>query len=123
MTTGKYGIRIKNIEAGTLYAVSYTHLYDRGEGGSPHAHIQDKNKNRIQNDIGNRSQQNGHHSDFAKSLGIDKAVHPKTHHNKKAAEQINRDISVGKRPGGIAGSEQIEHGTFEYQTESGQENA
>ena len=96
---------------------------DGGNGRAPNAQAQDKDENGIQQNIQNCADEHRTHTDPAKSLGVDKAVHAKPHHHKKAAAQVNGKVFVRKRKGGIAGPEQVEERTLEDKPGNGEDGA
>lgn len=74
-----------------------------------YTHMKDKNKDRVQDDIQDRTDQHGKHPHLAKSLGIDEVVHAKAHHHKEGSCQIDEQIGLGIRIGLVACAEQVEH--------------
>ena len=47
----------------------------RCQSGTPDTHSESKNKDRIQNDVADSTDQNGNHGNGGKSLGSDKGIH------------------------------------------------
>ena len=82
-----------------------------------------EDKDRIQNNIGHSSQQHGHHADAAKSLGIDKAVHSQSRHDKQASQQIDGHILIRIGICIVAGAEQVEHGPLQSNAQHRQTDA
>ncbi len=68
---------------------------NRRKGGSPDAEMKDKNKNRVQHNIGNRSEKDSGHAHICKALRVDEGIHPKRHHGKHGSHQINAHIGHG----------------------------
>ena len=87
------------------------------------AHIESKDKDRVQDDIGNGTQKHRHHSDGPKALGIDKAVHTQPHHHEQVSQQIDGDIVLRVGDGGVAGPEEVEHGALKGQAQHCQHNS
>ena len=94
---------------------------DRGDGRPLNAHSPDENEQRIQNDVEHRADQRGHHADPREALRVDIAVEPQAGHDENGAGHIDRQIAVGKRPGGVAGPERIEQGPLEQKTDRRQQ--
>ena len=80
----------------------------RGQGCAPHAHIQQKNKNRIQNNISHSTQPRRQHADATKTLSVNKAVHAQTDHDKQRTAQVDGRIISGIHICNITGTEQIQ---------------
>ena len=85
--------------------------------------MENKDKNRIQYNIGDRPQKHGHHTHGPKALGIDKAVHAQACHDKDIAHEIDRHISVCVGYGGVAGAKEIQHGPLEHQAQDRQQDS
>ena len=64
-----------------------------GKRSSFHSPIKDKNKQRIEQDIKQRSNNNRQHSDAGTSLCINKSIQPDRDFDKKGTDKINRKIS------------------------------
>ena len=57
-----------------------------------YAHTKNKNKNRIQDDIDNSTDDRSHHTDSGKALGGNEGVHAKHDQDKKASQNIDSGI-------------------------------
>ena len=66
-----------------------------GDGGTPDAHAADKDEDRIQDNVGDSTDDDSCHTYGGVSLGIDKGVHARRDHGKNGSDQI--DPQVGKR--------------------------
>src|SRR5699024_10245599 len=57
----------------------------------------------------------GNHAGFSESLGINKAVHSQSYHDKKTAQQIDGYVVLGIGNRGIRCTEKIQKGPFKNQ--------
>ena len=62
---------------------------DSSQCGALYSHMETKNQNRIQDDIGNGSNQYGQHTGFCKSLGSNKCIHAKSQLDEDGSQRIN----------------------------------
>ena len=78
----------------------------RGNGGTPHAHVQHKDEDGVQDDVDDRADDGGQHTDLSKALGGDKGVHAHDEEDTDRAQDI--DAAVGQRigQGGLAGTKE-----------------
>ena len=78
----------------------------RGNGGTPHAHVQHKDEDGVQDDVDDRADDGGQHTDLGKALGGDKGVHAHDEEDTDRAQDI--DAAVGQRigQGGLAGTKE-----------------
>ena len=77
----------------------------RGNGGARHPQIQRENQNGIQDDIDDRADDRGEHTDFGKALGSDKGVHAHDHQHKDAAQRIDPPVAYAVGNGVPAAAE------------------
>ena len=97
------------------------HLRDDGRcRRSAHAPVHHEYKDRIENDIQDRSDQHGEHSLFRKSLRVDKTVHSKAYHYKNAAAQIDAQVIVRISDRRVARAEQIQYRALDEQAQDRQ---
>ena len=79
----------------------------RGKCGTSYSHSQNKDKNRIKDDIDHSTYDGGHHADLCKSLCSDKRIHTKYDQDKETSENINSCISCGIGHGHTACTEKF----------------
>ena len=68
---------------------------DGGQGRTAYIHVKTEDKNRVQNDIGHRADQNGEHSRLGKSLGSDKRVHAQRELHENSTQSIDIHVTDG----------------------------
>ena len=71
------------------------HLRDNsGNGCSGYIHMEQKDKNRVKDDVGNCANKHSHHSGNRESLTVDKIIQTGCHQCKKGSGSINGHISI-----------------------------
>ena len=80
------------------------------------AHVEHKNKNGVQYNVGNRRPKHGHHTHGPEALGVDEAVHAQTYHDKDIAHEDRWLRKRPRRKWWHRWPEQIQHGPLEHQS-------
>ena len=96
---------------------------DGGQRGATHAHVKDKDKQRVQEQVQHSPDGHGEHARDAEPLGVDEIVHAKTYHDEQRAAQVDCEVGVRIGIGGVAGAEQIHQRPAERIAEDGQDQA
>lgn len=75
---------------------------------APNPQMQDKDENRVKNDVDHCADHRGHHADFGEPLGGNKGVHTQHDHHKYGTQNVDPGIihRIGK--GHLAGTEQAQ---------------
>ena len=81
-----------------------------GDGRALHAQTEREDQDGVQNDVDDRTDDGGEHTDLGEALRCDEGVH--AHHDEDADRAEDVDAAVGQRvrQGGIAGTEQAQQG-------------
>ena len=82
-----------------------------------------KNQNRVEHDVGNRSDQDTRHAVRRVALGVDKSVHPQRRLNKNRSQRVNAQVVQREWQRAWAGSKKIQHWNSEYLDENRQQDA
>lgn len=67
----------------------------RGQGRALDAHVQQVDEDGVQDNVADRSDEDGPHAESCKALGGDKEVHPQGHHHKEGAAGVDAHIGQG----------------------------
>lgn len=82
----------------------------RGQGGALHAHVKDKDKNGVENDVGHRTDDDREHGEGGEALGGDEIVQPQGDQYGNGPPEIDAQIFHGVADGVLTGAEEIEQG-------------
>ena len=85
----------------------------RGQSRARHAHVEDEDEHRVQEDIRHRADDRGIHADLREALGVDVAVEARGGHGEDRADEVNVQIGLGVDVGCLAGTEGEEDGAAE----------
>ena len=96
---------------------------DGGQRGATHAHVKDKDKQRVQEQVQHSPDGHGEHARDAEPLGVDEIVHAKTYHDEQRAAQVDGEVGVRIGIGGVAGTEQIHQRPAKRIAEDGKDQA
>ena len=92
----------------------------RGERRALHAHPQDEDENRIQDDVDDGTDDGCQHADFCEALGGDEGVHAEHDHHKDGAEDVDTGVGQCIGQGDRAGTEEAKQGRRECIKHDGQ---
>ena len=76
-----------------------------GQGRAPDAHMQGKNEDGVQQDVGHRADEHRPHADLGKALGGDEAVEAQGHLDENGADGVDAHVIHGVGNGVLAGAE------------------
>ena len=87
-----------------------------------YAHIKDKDKQWVKQDVQPGTDQNGRHAGAAEALGADEVVHAAADHDEKRPQQVDGQIGGRIGIGVVAGAKHIKNRLFENLAEDHQQN-
>ena len=93
-----------------------------GQGGSPHAHAQAEDQDRVQDDVGQSADQDREHAGLGKALGGDKGVHAQGQLDEDRPQGINVHVADPVFHGVFAGAEGQEERAVKEQQDGGQDD-
>ena len=93
---------------------------DRCPGGTADVHVKDKDEDRIEDDVGERTDDDRQHADGGETLGRDKRIHAQRQLYKDGADGIDVNVFDRIANGPLAGAKQIQQRFAKQQYEDGQ---